>query len=324
MVLKGNSRLCEFFWDFRKCPGALINWLNPTAGLVCNCFKMSRGLFANPFSLSPLHCGNGTGAMPDCRPSCTCRRGLWAFRRGPRRPPAPSTCSPPFPSLSLLFGLGNPRSGRSRRGRRRAPRRIRPPRGKPSPPFAPPRRATPPRRRNRAREPEIEPSPSPSSSWPDSRPARLPPPQVFPASAVQPYATLVSSRPSRTVSSPSSPSASSFPCRAAAGRPPAEQSITRSSPSVPPLRLRTYASLRLHAAHALRPPGSAYRRRFLVGVAAGGHLTRAPRARPGRRPEPASRPVVSDARPALTPAWAGHEAGLFGQDPGLRPGLGRL
>ena len=33
--------------------------------------------------------------MPRCRPSYPCRRGLWAFRRGPCRPPAP----PPVPFL---------------------------------------------------------------------------------------------------------------------------------------------------------------------------------------------------------------------------------
>ena len=34
VVLKGNSSLHEFFWDFRKFPGALIKWFNPAAGLV--------------------------------------------------------------------------------------------------------------------------------------------------------------------------------------------------------------------------------------------------------------------------------------------------
>ena len=33
-VLKVNSSLYEFFWDFRKCPGALFKWLKPAAGLV--------------------------------------------------------------------------------------------------------------------------------------------------------------------------------------------------------------------------------------------------------------------------------------------------
>ena len=34
VVLKGNSSLYEFFWDFRKCPGALFKWLNPAVGVV--------------------------------------------------------------------------------------------------------------------------------------------------------------------------------------------------------------------------------------------------------------------------------------------------
>ena len=64
-VLKVNSSLYEFLWDFRKCPGALIKWLNPAVGLVCKCFKSSRDLFANFLSLSPLHCGDGVLA-PYC------------------------------------------------------------------------------------------------------------------------------------------------------------------------------------------------------------------------------------------------------------------
>ena len=35
-VLTVNSSLYEFFWVFRKCPGALYIWLKPAAGLVCN------------------------------------------------------------------------------------------------------------------------------------------------------------------------------------------------------------------------------------------------------------------------------------------------
>ena len=103
------------------------------------------------------------------------------------------------------------------------------------------------------------------------------------------------------------------------------------------VRLRRPFLARLGSALQLRPlagsldPSAALpvRRRAAGhrGVAPFVALTRThacPTRRPGNRPEPANGPVVSDARPALTPAWAGHEAGLFGQDPGLLPGLGRL
>ena len=95
----------NFFWDFRKCPGALFKWLKPAAGLVCDYFKSFQGPFCVSSSLSPLHCGNGTGAMPECRPSCPCRCGLWAFRRGPRRPPAPPFSLSPFPFSWIVSGV---------------------------------------------------------------------------------------------------------------------------------------------------------------------------------------------------------------------------
>ena len=97
--------------------------------------------------------------------------------------------------------------------------------------------------------------------------------------------------------------------------------------SRPPLRRRP----RLLARVSTDPPYSlSPRPSSLLPPSDFGHRRRQHRqhavtaSRPEHRPEPASRPVVSDGGPALTPAWAGHEAGLFGQCPGLAPGLGRL
>ena len=51
-VLKANSSLYEFFWDFRKYPGAPNKLSKLFWEPVCFCFKLSRDLFANSFSLS--------------------------------------------------------------------------------------------------------------------------------------------------------------------------------------------------------------------------------------------------------------------------------
>ena len=52
VVLNVNSSLYEFFWDFRKYPGAPNKLSKLFWEPVCFCFKLSRDLFANSFSLS--------------------------------------------------------------------------------------------------------------------------------------------------------------------------------------------------------------------------------------------------------------------------------
>ena len=105
MVLKVNSSLYEFFWDFRKCLGALFNWLKPAAGLVCNYFKLSRDLFAILLSLSLLSTV-ADGVLAPCRRAgdahAVCRRGSGGQRGPDRRAPAPH---PPPSFLSRRFRI---------------------------------------------------------------------------------------------------------------------------------------------------------------------------------------------------------------------------
>ena len=226
--------------------------------------------------------------MPRCRPSYPCRRGLWTFRRGPCRPPAP-------PHLLLLFRLPLSRSLALLL----------------SPPLASAHRS---RTARIGADSELrhillvpqaqgigpgEPEPTQSSSTP-------------PASAALRRASLAAVLPSPVT--PTEPLAQGeFPSRVRA-------------PPFPPLPLARRRLAGGHRrppwpcvgrapAWAGQKAGGLW---HCPGLAPslGRHRGRTPRAtpRPRARSGPASGPIASATAPACAPAWADLKAGLHSKN----------